>query len=332
MPTPLPPDLVEALTTHLGTTPASTNPLDVLSAHLASLPTDLAAQVGAHTTAKERTRIPAIKARRVLYGTGSAPPSSSSSGPSTRLYAPGVAAVSSPPPDLTAERGRQRWPLLWERLGGDPRPAESTAAQADEHRWAGEGFMPGSDAFVGRLGRVLAEDEEVREWEATRAARAAERRLDEVGEEFDDSDDDDEGDAGASAGANGRSNGGGGLPHLPYTGTGAADQAAVEREFEKRLLELFIDGLDVSWRGTPSSFADTPRHSTTPPSTSRLPTTRSLRAMLKTAGLTTRRRAVGGWAMGLAGTGRSRMARGSMITSHRSFASAASGRGDVSLV
>ncbi|WOO82777.1 uncharacterized protein LOC62_04G006263 [Vanrija pseudolonga] len=248
MPTPLPPDLVEALTAHLGAVPSSANPLDVLAAHLPSLPPALAAQVGAHTTAKERTRIPAIKARRVLYGTGSAPSSSSSSsGPNARLYAPGVAAVSTPPPDLTAERGRQRWPLLWERLGGDPRPAESTTAQADEERWAGESFMPGSDAFVGRLGRVLREDEEVREWEATRAARAAERRLDEQGEEFDDSDDDEddvEGGAQGSGAAGARTNGGG-LPHLPYTGTGAADQAAVEREFEKRLLELFIDGLDT---------------------------------------------------------------------------------------
>ncbi|KAL1408968.1 hypothetical protein Q8F55_005785 [Vanrija albida] len=237
MPSALPPDVLQAVTAHLGAAPSSSNALDILTAHLPSLPPALAADVGAHTTPKERARIPAIKARRVLYGTGSGAGAASTSASDNRLYAPGVAAVPAPPPELTAERGRQRWPLLWERLGGDPRPADSTASQADEERWGTEGFMPGSEGFVGRLGRVLREDEEVREWEATRAARVAERRLDEQGEEFD-SDSEDEGEAPANGG--GRA-----LPHLPYTGTGAEDQAAVVREFEKRLLELFIDGLDT---------------------------------------------------------------------------------------
>jgi len=147
---------------------------------------------------------------------------------------------------LAAEQGRLRWPLLWERLGGDPR-AMDTSAQREENAWAENEFMPGRERFVGRLGRMLAEEEEIREWEDARAARARERRLDAQGEEFDSESEDDGGSGDTGTQGTGM-NGPAGLPGLPVlpTATGDEDQAGVIAQFERQLLELFIDGLDVS--------------------------------------------------------------------------------------
>jgi hypothetical protein len=107
--------------------------------------------------------------------------------------------------------------------------------------------MPGRERFVGRLGQRLAEEEEMREWEDARTARARERLLDDVGEEFEDSDDEEEG---------GQQGGGTGIARAvavagngigrPSQSTGREDQAPVVEAFERRLLELFLDGLDVS--------------------------------------------------------------------------------------
>lgn len=213
MPTPstsasaLPSDVLARIEAHLGYPPAGSRPLHVLSAHLGALPPSLLSEVGAHTTPRERSQIPAIKARRVLYST------------------------SEVRPELSADEGRRRWPRLWERLGGDPR-AYVSGNQRDAADWADRQFMDGQKGFVGKLAGALAEEEEIREWEETRAARVRERDG-EGGEEFDESSDEEEEPAPQSSGP------------LRSAGTGDEDQAAVVKAFEKQLLELFIDGLDV---------------------------------------------------------------------------------------
>lgn len=97
--------------------------------------------------------------------------------------------------------------------------------------------MPGHEAFVGRLGALLAEEEEVGEWEEARRNRARERRLEEQGEEFDDEsdDDDDEEEEEKEVGAG-----------IQSATAGEEDQEAVAAQFERRLLELYVDGMDVS--------------------------------------------------------------------------------------
>lgn len=66
--------------------------------------------------------------------------------------------------------------------------------------------------------------------EGVRDARRVERRLDEVGEEFDEESSDEEEEDGP----------------VRAMGMVEVDQKEVERAFEKKLLELFVDGLDVS--------------------------------------------------------------------------------------
>lgn len=221
-PQTLTPALLAELEPHTGPLPPTATPLSILSTHLLILPVPLACSLGSLLTPRQRTAIPAIKHRRHLH------------------------ATSTPTPvELTATEGRRRWPLLWERLGGDPRVGfpggeVETAAQAEAAQWAREGFMPGHEAFVGRLGALLAEEEEMGEWEEARRNRARERRLDEVGEEFDEESDEEEEEVGGGVG------GGGGLPGVGGGGTGIEDQEKAAAAFERALLELYVDGLDVS--------------------------------------------------------------------------------------
>lgn len=124
---------------------------------------------------------------------------------------------------------------MWERLGGDPR-AYVSRNQKDAAEWADQEFMAGNKGFVGRLASALAEEEEIREWEETRANRVREMR-EESGEEFDDSsDEEEEEEEGRPVGPHG----------LRSMGTGDEDQDAVVKAFERQLTELFIEGLDVS--------------------------------------------------------------------------------------
>jgi hypothetical protein len=104
---------------------------------------------------------------------------------------------------------------------------------AEEEDWVRSSFLPGKEdaQHVKKLGGFLRGLEEERELEGVAVARRVERRLDDVGEEFDsDSDDEDEG-----------------RPHRPGSGQveEADDQEEVKKVFERRLLELFLDGLDV---------------------------------------------------------------------------------------
>ncbi|WVO14127.1 hypothetical protein L204_101756 [Cryptococcus depauperatus] len=178
-------------------------PLQFLQTYLSQLPPSLL-QHFVFISPKERTRIKQIKRRRLLQST-------------------------TKPRFLTAGEGRLRWPLLWERLGGDPYLATSFSAE-DEAAWANLSFMSGTpdDQQVRKLGGFLRLMEEEREAEDVRAAKRMERALETVGEEFEEeSDDEDEEQT---------------EQQRPVI---ADDQERVEIIFEKQLLELFLDGLDT---------------------------------------------------------------------------------------
>ncbi|KAJ9101833.1 hypothetical protein QFC21_003173 [Naganishia friedmannii] len=100
-----------------------TTPLSFLAAYIDLIPPSLTYLFHDCTTPQERSRIKQVKARRMIWaGLGGKGRSSSSSS-------------SSKPDELSAEEGWKRFPLLWERLGGDPLgpPRHSyTAAQPDD--------------------------------------------------------------------------------------------------------------------------------------------------------------------------------------------------------
>lgn len=314
----LPTSLKSQLIT-LGITPR--DPVSLLAAHLDVLPLTILRQLGALVPPRERARIPRIRQRRHLWAhrPASPPPdpfagadtsadvSADPAAAATRPQLPSEALPGSTlgarrPVELTAAEGRIRWPLLWEQLGGDTTLVPATAAQRDAVRWAQTQFMPGSTQHVGRLGRLMGEEEEMGAWQAAAQNRARERRLQAEGEEFD-SESESESEAGNGDGDGGapgparQANGAGhgrqggererdrerddrerrGLlspaaleqfaaavaempncgpsapPAAPRPAPAAAparsetprSQAAVEAEFEKRLLELFLDGLDT---------------------------------------------------------------------------------------
>ena len=116
-------------------------------------------------------------------------------------------------------------------MGGTALPPVSSSVN-EEEEWVEQGFMPGQEGrqHVRKLGGFLRGLEEEREMEGVREARQVERRLDDVGEEFDEDSDDEEAQ---------QSNQG-------MTLSLTMDQEEVKVAFEKKLLELFIDGIDVS--------------------------------------------------------------------------------------
>lgn len=182
-----------------------------LKTHLHILPTSLLLPFSSIISPRQRSTIPIIKSRRLLH-----------------------ASRNPPPTHLRADSGRLRWPLLWERLGGSSLPPPSLEVEEEED-WVTEGFMPGKEGrqHVKKLGGFLRGLEEERELEGVREARKVERRLDDVGEEFDDeSDEEDLSVVARPAGSSSR--------------VSEQDQDDVKKEFERKLLELFVDGLDVS--------------------------------------------------------------------------------------
>ncbi|OXG42047.1 hypothetical protein C359_02633 [Cryptococcus neoformans Bt120] len=190
-------------------------PLQFLQAYLHLLPPSLL-EPFAIIPPKARTSIPSIKRRRLIHST-------------------------THPSFLTASQGRLRWPLLWERMGGDPFAPVSESAE-EEAAWAESSFMKGTagNQQVRKLGGFLRLMEEEREAEEVRAAKRMERRLDQEGEEFEEESDEEEERIGASQ-----------WPQV------AEDQQEVELAFEKRLLELFLDGLDTI-DYSPIDFVDPP--------------------------------------------------------------------------
>lgn len=126
-------------------------------------------------------------------------------------------------------------------MGGDPFAPVSESAE-EEAAWAESSFMKGTagNQQVRKLGGFLRLMEEEREAEEVRAAKRMERRLDQEGEEFEEESDEEEERIGASQ-----------WPQV------AEDQQEVELAFEKRLLELFLDGLDTI-DYSPIDFVDPP--------------------------------------------------------------------------
>jgi hypothetical protein len=238
VPSPPPPqqlshDETSAILTYLSlpsATDLSTPPLPFLATHLDLLPTPLLLPFSRITTPRQRTSIPGIKSRRLLY-----------------------ANRDPKPRELRADSGRLRWPLLWERLGGNRLPPPSGDVEEEED-WVRESFLPGKEdaQHVKKLGGFLRGLAEEREMEGVARARREERRLDDVGEEFDEeSDEEEDVEAGEEAQERQREQQRESEEPIPNdSGLGALeaedDQDEVKRVFERRLLELFLDGMDVS--------------------------------------------------------------------------------------
>jgi len=251
--------IIAQLLSHLSLPPATTlssTPIVFLKNNFNAIPSTLLhAFYDPITTSRERSSIREVKARRMLFA--------EPDGVKIR--------------QLTAEEGWRRWPLLWESFGGDPlgpkrrreeafgameeaeagvpartlptlsgepssskQPLEPSFRMKDESTWASTEFMPIEESpaerrkqvlQVNKLGKFLAELEEEREWEDMRDAKRLERRRNEredaEKEEFEESSDEEEED-----------------PRM--IGAIAEDQEEVRVLFERRLLELFLDGLDVS--------------------------------------------------------------------------------------
>jgi hypothetical protein len=250
----IPEPIVTQLLSHLSLPLASTlpsTPIVFLKNNFNAIPaTLLHAFDDPITTSRERSSIREVKARRMLFAE------------------PGGLKIR----QLTAEEGWRRWPLLWESFGGDPlgpkrrreevfgfitafpartlptlsgepssskQPSEPSFRMKDESTWASTEFMPIEESpaerrkqvlQVNKLGKFLAELEEEREWEDMRDAKRLERRRNEredaEKEEFEESSDEEGEDPRA-------------------IGAIAEDQDEVRVLFERRLLELFLDGLDV---------------------------------------------------------------------------------------
>lgn len=100
----------------------------------------------------------------------------------------------------------------------------------------GDGDSKEVRQHVKKLGGLLRGFEEEREMETMRERKRVERGLDEVGEEFDSESDEEDGVGGRIG--NARIGAGPGVVE-------GEDQEEVARAFEKKLVELFVDGLDV---------------------------------------------------------------------------------------
>lgn len=203
------------------------DPLRILTEYVDTLPRTLLEPFAEITTPRERARVRTIKSRRIMH------------------------ASSRPPPAfLSADAGRLRWPLLWERMGGSTALPPPSSSVREEETWVKDQFLGEGDGdsrqHVKKLGGLLRGFEEEREAETVRERKRVERRMDEVGEEFDSESDEEDGVGGRTGNAR----------------VGAAvqedeDQEAVARAFERKLVELFVDGLDVSVVAQGDPFADT---------------------------------------------------------------------------
>lgn len=115
----------------------------------------------------------------------------------------------------------------------------ASASLREEERWVQEQFLGEGDGesrqHVKKLGGLLRGFEEEREAETMRERKRVERRMDEVGEEFDSESDEEDGVGGRIGNA-----------RLVGVVQEKEDQESVIRAFEKKLVELFVDGLDVS--------------------------------------------------------------------------------------
>ncbi|WWC67817.1 uncharacterized protein I206_101733 [Kwoniella pini CBS 10737] len=204
-------------------------PLEFLNKYILNLPQSILKEF-IFLSPKQLTNLSIIKHRRLLY--------------STKIPKPNF---------LLPNQGRLRWPLLWENLGGDPNINlnDNSLNAIEEEQWVSNKFMnpisiinndndnrisgieeASKRQHVKKLGGFLRVLEEERESESVRAAKRMERRLNTLGEEFDDESDEED------------------IQPFSAYNNGVRveikeDQGEVERVFEKRILELFLDGLDT---------------------------------------------------------------------------------------
>ncbi|KAJ7228497.1 hypothetical protein GGX14DRAFT_413435 [Mycena pura] len=135
-----------------------TAPIEFLIAHLRYLPPHLLSSFSASTIPKERSRIPAVRNRRLKY-------------------------TNTDPPELQFSAARSQWPLLYE---GQVRRGQQEGEE--EKRWADKDFLQGFTRHVGKLGTLLGGYEEEREAERFRALRRERAEAEFVPEEESDSD------------------------------------------------------------------------------------------------------------------------------------------------
>lgn len=103
-----------------------TTPLAFLAAYIDLIPSSLTYLFHESTTPQERSRIKQVKARRMIWAGLGGGKSSAEQGRGRER-----------PDELSAEEGWKRFPLLWERLGGDPfgppRNLYTTDRQSDDN-------------------------------------------------------------------------------------------------------------------------------------------------------------------------------------------------------
>ncbi|KAJ6628814.1 hypothetical protein B0H10DRAFT_1692471, partial [Mycena sp. CBHHK59/15] len=136
----------------------SAAPVDFLTLNLRRLPPHLLLSFSAITTPKERSRIPAIRNRRLKY-------------------------ADADPPELRFDSARSTWPSLYE---GQERRGQQEGN--DEMEWVAKDFLQGLTKHVGKLGTLLGGYEEEREATRFRDLRREKAQSEFVPEEESDSD------------------------------------------------------------------------------------------------------------------------------------------------
>lgn len=139
----------------------SKEPIEFLKRHLRQLPSGLLQPMSDFVSPKQRTIVPTIRNRRLMY-------------------------IKSNPPAFSYDDARKSWPALWRGPTTTARPGQGE--REDEKKWADSSFLEGTKQHVGKLGSLLGEFAEEREAEQARAFRRAAAQ-DFVPEEEEDSDD-----------------------------------------------------------------------------------------------------------------------------------------------
>ncbi|KAJ7178977.1 hypothetical protein C8R46DRAFT_1187465 [Mycena filopes] len=138
----------------------STKPIEFLTLHIQQLPTHLLLASFSDVAPKDRSRVAAIRNRRLKY-------------------------LASDPPELQFSNARSTWPLLYDGQG------RCGQQEGDEEKdWVANDFLQGLTKHVGKLGTLLGGYEEEREAERFRTLRRERAEAAEfVPEEESDSDD-----------------------------------------------------------------------------------------------------------------------------------------------
>lgn len=171
-----PPEIMALCATYLALPPpaSSMTPFAFLSAHIASLPSNLGRLYSPIVLPQPRSAIPTIRNRRLRYASAS-------------------------PPALSVAHGRDRHPLLYERVVGSeppppvPRSEAATNDDDDEEAWGAQLVLAGEKAKHGKFGAMMKGFEEEREGERLRSRKREEHKVEAAeGEEFDSESDEDE--------------------------------------------------------------------------------------------------------------------------------------------